>query len=317
MVSVPARRFQVAFAAGRGLSQRRACTLVKVGRSALRYRSLKAEKDAAVLARMSELAAQYPRYGYRRVRIFLGRDGHKMSFGRAYRLWKAAKLQVPRKRPRKRIASGRPRPQAPTGANQVWSYDFVFDWCANGQKLKCLTVTDEWTKEGLAIEVEGRIRSPRVIEVLSRLVSERGAPLYLRSDNGPEFVSRALLKWIVDQGIGTALIDPGKPWQNGATESLIGKFRDECLSLEWFRSRAEAKVVIESWRRHYNEVRPHSSLGYLTPAEFVAKIEEQDAASRPATGRTAAVCGASALRPVASPSRKGQAKEETRAEFSS
>jgi putative transposase len=106
------------------------------------------------------------------------------------------------------------------------------------------------------------------------------------------------------------LIDPGKPWQNGATESLIGNFRDECLSLEWFRSRAEAKVVIESWRRHYNEVRPHSSLGYLTPAEFVARIEEQDAAARLATGRTAAVCGASALRPVASPSREGQTKDQ-------
>ena len=208
MVSVPARRSQVAFATGRGLSQRRACTLVKVGRSALHYRSLKAEQDAPVLARMVELAAQYPRYGYRRVRIFLGRDGHKMSFGRAYRLWRQAKLHVPRKRPRKRIATGRPRPKAPTGANQVWSYDFVFDWCANGQKLKCLTVTDEWTKEGLAIEVDGRIRSGRVIEVLSRLVSERGVPLYLRSDNGPEFVSRALLKWIVSQGCQRAAESP-------------------------------------------------------------------------------------------------------------
>jgi putative transposase len=118
-------------------------------------------------------------------------------------------------------------------------------------------------------------------------------------------------------GIETALIDPGKPWQNGATESFNGKFRAECLSLEWFRSRAEAKVVIETWRRNYNEVRPHSSLGYLTPAEFVAKIEEQDAASRPATGRPAAVCGASALRPVASPSRKGQTKHQPRAAISS
>jgi putative transposase len=308
MVSVPARRSAVAYATGKGLSQRRACTLLGVGRSALHYRSRKAGKDAAVLARMTELAGQYPRYGYRRIAIFLGRDGHKMSFGRAHRLWRQARLQVPRKRPRKRIATGRPRPNAPTGANQVWSYDFVFDWCASGQQLKCLTVTDEWTKEGLAIEVDGRIRSSRVIEVLARLVSERGAPLYLRSDNGPEFVSRALLKWIVDQGIETALIDPGKPWQNGATESFNGKFRDECLSLEWFRSRAEAKVVIETWRRHYNEVRPHSSLGYLTPAEFAARIGSQDAASRPATGRTAAVCGASALRPVASPSRKGQSK---------
>ncbi len=306
MVSVSARRSAVAYAMGRGLSQRRACTLLKVARSALGYRSRQVEKDAPVLGRMGELARQYPRYGYRRIRIFLGRDGHLMSASRAYRLWQAARLQVPRRRPRKRIASGRPRPNAPTGANQVWSYDFVFDWCANGQKLKCLTVTDEWTKEGLAIEVDGRIRSHRVIEVLARLVSERGAPLYLRSDNGPEFVSRALLKWIVEQGIATALIDPGKPWQNGTAESFNGKFRDECLSLEWFRSRTEAKAVIESWRRHYNEVRPHSSLGYQTPAEFAARLESQDAAPARATGRRAAVCGASAPRPVALSSREGQ-----------
>jgi putative transposase len=232
---------------------------------------------------MAALSAQYPRYGYRRIAIFLGRDGHRMSFGRAYRLWRAARLQVPRRRPRKRIATGRPQPKAPSGANQVWSYDFVFDWCANGQQLKCLTVTDEWTKEGLAIEVDGRIRSGRVIEVLSRLVSERGAPLYLRSDNGPEFVSRVLLQWITDQGIETALIDPGKPWQNGATESFNGKFRDECLNLEWFRSRAEAKVVIEAWRRHYNQVRPHSSLGYLTPAAFAARPLRSRTFHRPST----------------------------------
>jgi putative transposase len=258
---------------------------------------------------------QYPRYGYRRIRIFLGRDGHLMSASRAYRLWQAARLQVPRRRPRKRVATGRPRPNAPTGANQVWSYDFVFDWCANGQKLKCLTVTDEWTKEGLAIEVDGRIRSHRVIEVLARLVSERGAPLYLRSDNGPEFVSRALLKWIVDQGIATALIDPGKPWQNGTAESFNGKFRDECLSLEWFRSRAEAKVVIETWRRHYNEVRPHSSLGYLTPAEFAARLaspmNSDDAAPAQAMGRRAAAHGASAPHPIAPSSRQGQATAAT------
>lgn len=308
MVSVSARRAGVAYATGKGLSQRRACTLLGVGRSALHYSSTKLVKDTPVLARMAELAAQYPRYGYRRIAIFLGRDGHNMSFGRAHRLWRQARLQVPRKRPRKRIATGRPRPNAPTGANQVWSYDFVFDWCANGQQLKCLTVTDEWTKEGLAIEVDGGIRSGRVIEVLSRLVSERGAPLYLRSDNGPEFVSRALLKWIVDQGIGTALIDPGKPWQNGATESFNGKFRDECLSLEWFRSRAEAKVLIEAWRQHFNTVRPHSSLGYLTPAAFGAMVETQDATNAHATGRIAAVHGASAPRPVAQPSRKGQPK---------
>lgn len=282
---------------------RRACTLFSVARSALNYRSRKTAKDAAVVGRMKELSRQYPRCGYRRIRIFLGRDGHRMSPGRAHRLWRVAGLQVPRKRPRKRVTAARPRQQAPCGPNQVWSYDFVFDHCANGQQLKCLTVTDEFTKEGLAIEVDGRIRSPRVIEVLSRLVSARGAPSFLRSDNGPEFVSKALLSWIVAQGIGTALIEPGKPWQNGVVESFNGKFRDECLSLEWFGSRAEAKVIIEAWRRHYNEVRPHSSLDYLTPNEFVERLARPAHGS--ATGRCAAVYGASAPRPVAEPSLRG------------
>ena len=153
-------------------------------------------------------------------------------------------------------------------ANHVWAYDFVFDACANGQSLKCLTLIDEFTRECLAIDVAGSIRSVRVIEVLARLISKRGAPRFLRSDNGPEFVSKAILEWLEIAGIETALIDPGKPWQNGADESFNGRFRDECLSLEWFRSRREAKVIIETWRRHYNAVRPHSSLDYRTPIEF-------------------------------------------------
>jgi putative transposase len=306
-VSVPARRRQVAYGREHGLSVRRACTLFEVARSSLGYRGRKAVKDAPVIERMKALSAQYPRYGYRRIQVFLGRDGHRMSPGRAYRLRRASGLQVPRKRPRKRVAAARPRPQAPSGPNQVWSYDFVFDHCANGQQLKCLTVTDEFTKEGLAIDVDGRIRSPRVIEVLSRLVSARGAPAFLRSDNGPEFVSKAFLSWIVAQGIGTALIEPGKPWQNGVTESFNGKFRDECLSLEWFRTRAEAKPIIETWRWHYNEVRPHSSLGYLTPNEFVA--QRANAARRHATGRVAAVSGPSRPGPLHNQSREGQMQQ--------
>jgi putative transposase len=306
MVSVPARRRQVAYGREHGLSARRACTLFSVARSALRYHSRKAEKDAPVVERMKELSAQYPRYGYRRIQVFLARDGMAMSAGRAHRLWRAARLQVPRKRPRKRVAAARPSPQA-CGPNQVWCYDFVFDHCANGQQLKCLTVTDEFTKEGLAIDVDGRIRSARVIEVLARLVSERGAPAFLRSDNGPEFVSKALLSWIVAQGIATALIEPGKPWQNGVSESFNGKFRDECLSLEWFRSRAEAKVIIETWRRHYNEVRPHSSLGYLTPNAFAAL--KANTAPRHATGRVGGVCGPSRPGPLHQPPRQRQQAE--------
>jgi putative transposase len=268
MVSVPARRQQVAYAASRGLSERRACTLLKVARSALRYSSRLVARDAPVVTAMKELAQRYPRYGYRRIQVFLEREGHVMGTDRAYRLWSQAGLQVPRKRPRRRVASSRPRPQAPVQANQVWAYDFVFDACANGQQLKCLTVIDEYTRECLAIDVAGSIRSGRVIEVLSRLMSERGCPQVLRSDNGPEFVSKAILKWALRGGLDMALIDPGKPWQNGTNESFNGKFRDECLAMEWFRTRPEAKVVIETWRQHYNDERPHSSLGNLTPTAF-------------------------------------------------
>jgi putative transposase len=267
-VSSQARREQVALACERGLSRRRACELLEIARSGLSYRSVRNERDAPTIEAMKRLAAQYPRYGYRRIRVFLRREGHSMSRHRAHRLWRLAGLQLPRRRPRRRVATSRPRPLPPTAPNHVWAYDFVFDACANGQQLKCLTVIDEFTRECLAIDVAGSIRSKRVIEVLGRLICEHGAPRYLRSDNGPEFVSQAILEWLASERIETALIDPGKPWQNGMDESFNGKFRDECLSIEWFRSRAEARVVIETWRRHYNYVRPHSSLQELTPIEF-------------------------------------------------
>lgn len=268
MVGARVRRQQVAYAEVRGLSRRRACALLSVARSTLGYTSRLAARDAPAVTAMRELAAQYPRYGYRRIRIFLRRAGHPMSADRAHRLWRQAQLQVPRRRPRRRAASGRPRPVPPTARNHVWAYDFIFDRCANGQPLKCLTVVDEWTRECLAIDVAGGIRSARVIEVLARVVSLHGAPRYLRSDNGPEFVAAAILRWLEDAQIQTALIDPGKPWQNATDESFNGKFRDEHLSLQWFRNRVDARVSIEAWRRHYNEVRPHSSLGYRTPLEF-------------------------------------------------
>jgi putative transposase len=248
---------------------------MQVARSTLDYEMQQPIKDAPVIAAMRELSAQYPRFGYRRIHVYLERQGHRMCWDRAHRLWRAAGLQVPRKRPRKRIATGRPRPIPATGPNQVWAYDFVFDSCANGQQLKCLTIIDEWTRECLAIDAQGSIRSKRVIEVLARLISLHGAPLFLRSDNGPEFVSHAILRWLQHSGIGTAFIDPGKPWQNGADESFNGKLRDECLSAEWFRTREEARTVIEDWRRHYNLDRPHSSLGYLSPSEFKKRLQEK------------------------------------------
>jgi putative transposase len=275
MVSASVRRQQVAFVQRRGLSLRRACALLRVPRSTIGYESRLAKKDAPVLEAMHELAGQYPRYGYRRIQVFLERRGIKIGVDRTHRLWRLAKLQVPRKRPRRRVATSRPRPLAPEQAQQVWAYDFVFDGCGNGQQLKCLTVVDEYTRECLAIDVKGSIRSRQVIEVLSRLVSTHGSPRYLRSDNGPEFVSRAVLQWLTTASIDTAYIDPGKPWQNGSNESFNGKFRDECLSLEWFPNRINAKITIEDWRKHYNEVRPHSSLGNKTPLEFKQELVQQ------------------------------------------
>jgi len=274
VVAARQRRRQVAYGIKRGLSQRRACVLFSVARSALTYRSKLDKKDGPALVAMRRLARLYPRFGYRRVAILLRREGHPMSFDRAWRLWKKAELQVPKKRKRRRPAHSRPRPFPPQRQNAIWAYDFVFDRCANGQTLKCLTVVDEYTRRCLAIDVAGRIRSARVIDQLSRLISVHGAPRYLRSDNGGEFVSKAILKWLGENNITTAFIDPGKPWQNGLDESFNGKLRDECLNGEWFRTRAEAKVVIESWRKHYNQERPHSSLNYQTPDEFARSLPE-------------------------------------------
>jgi putative transposase len=276
MVSACARRKQVSYVRKRGISLRRSCALLQVARSTIGYESVLAQRDAPVVAAMRELAAQYPRFGYRRIQVFLARRGFTMSTDRAYRIWRNAGLQVPRRRPRRRVATGRPRPLPATGANQVWAYDFVFDACANGQQLKCLTVIDEFTRECLAIDVAGSIRSGRVIEVLSKLISVRGAPKVLRSDNGPEFISRAVLQWVHAADFETAPIDPGKPWQNGANESFNGKFRDECLGMQWFKNRIDAKVAIEDWRRMYNGVRPHSSLNNLTPAEYARRISAMD-----------------------------------------
>jgi len=267
MVSVQVRREQALYCIERGLSHRRACALVNTHRSTLGYVAKMPIKDEPVIAAMKELSGLYPRFGSRRIRVFLRRKGMVIGKERCERLWAKAGLQVPKKR-RRKIAGKRVCIPVSMTRNCVWSYDFVYDVCANGQKLKCLTVVDEYTRECLAIDVSCAISSKRVVDVLSRLMSIHGAPRYLRSDNGPEFVSHALLEWAHQSALELVLIEPGKPWQNGTNESFNGKFRDECLSMEWFRHRLEAKVVIEDWRIHYNDVRPHSSLQYQTPNEF-------------------------------------------------
>jgi putative transposase len=171
-------------------------------------------------------------------------------------------------------------PIAATRPNQVWTYDFVHDACANGQRLKMLTVTDEFTRESLAIEVATAIRAHGVLRVLERLVAHHGAPAYLRSDNGPEFVAQAVQRWVHGQQVQTASSTPGSPWQNAYGESFNGRLRDAWLNAEWFRNVRAAKVVVETWRRHDTEDRPHSSLGYQTPQAFRRRYEQQHGSLR-------------------------------------
>ena len=267
MVGAQVRRGQARYAIERGLSSRRACALLQVARSTLQYRSTMPVRDQELRMQVRVLAQQHPRYGYRRVWALLRKSGIAVNAKRVYRVWCAEGLGIPKRRPRRRVRHHQVRPLFAERPNQVWAYDFVHDTCANGQQLKILTVVDEWSRECLAVEVEGRITAARVIRVVQRLIQEFGTPVYIRSDNGPEFVAQAVKTWLAEQGIQTAYIDGGKPWQNGTNESFNGKLRDECLNLEWFRHRREAQVVIEQWRRQYNEHRPHSSLGYQPPSQ--------------------------------------------------
>ncbi len=266
MVSAHGRRGQVRFARAKGLSLRRACALLQVARSSVHYCSRMQARDKELRQQLQAIAKRHPRYGYRRAWALL-RGTQIINIKRVQRVWRALQLQVRQRMSRRRIRAGAVRLHTPTQANQVWAYDFIHDRCANGQKLKLLTVVDEWTRECLAIEVQGRITADRVIDVLRRLIEQYGAPRFLRSDNGPEFIARAVKSWVARSGIQTAYIEPGKPWQNGTNESFNGKLRDECLNMEWFRHRTEARIIIEHWRRQYNEVRPHSSLDYRTPMQ--------------------------------------------------
>ena len=271
MVSAQARREQVDYAVSRGASVRRSCALLEVSRSALEYEPRMPVRDAALAEVLQEISAAHPRYGHRFAWGILTRQRHWcVNRKRVRRVWRALGLSVRRKKHRK-IRTGQPRLLTPTGPNQVWAYDFVHDTCANGQTFKALTVKDEWTRECHAIEVATSIDAVRVIAVLERLFARYGAPAVLRSDNGPEFIARALRIWALMNHSETVTIEPGKPWQNGSSESLNGTLRAECLDVEWFAHPREAKIVIEQWRWEYNTQRPHSSLSYRTPAAVGAE----------------------------------------------
>jgi putative transposase len=270
MVSAQARREQVDYIVARGRSVRRACALMEVSRSALRYVSTMPARDAKLASELVRISARQSAYGYRFAWAFLDRRGWRVNPKRVRRVWRSLGLHVRKKKHRK-IRTGTPRPLAASGANQVWAYDFTFDRCANGQTLKSLSIVDEWTRECLTIEVASSMTAERVIAVLERVFAKYGTPQVLRSDNGPEFIARALRIWALFNHSDTATIDPGKPWQNGMVESFHRTFRRECLDTEYFAHLREARIVIEQWRWEYNTQRPHSSLGYRTPAEVGAE----------------------------------------------
>jgi putative transposase len=251
------------------LSERKACRLLGQWRGTQRYESIPRADEDEVTGAVIMLAGEYGRYGYKKITALLQRGGWKVGRDRVERIWKREGLKVPKKqRSRRRLwlNDGSCIRLRPERANHVWSYDFVTARTHEGRRLRILALIDEYTRECLALRVERRLNSQDVIETLSDVMLWKGIPEHIRSDNGPEFVSQPLRDWLMSLGTGPLYIEPGSPWENGYCESFNGKLRDECLNGEIFYSLKEAQIVIESWRKHYNTVRPHAALGYRPPA---------------------------------------------------
>jgi putative transposase len=259
------------------ISERHACRLLGLGRSTHRYRARKADRDAALRTRLKELAAQRMRFGYRRLTAMLEREGMAANHKRVYRLYREEGLAM-RIRQRRRIRwNGAVTNPAATRPNERWSMDFVSDCVSRGKVIRMLTIVDDCTRECPVIEVDTSLGGLRVRRVLDRMASERGLPEAIVVDNGPEFRGRAMAAWSQQRGVRLEFIQPGKPVQNAYIESFNGRLRDECLNANWFTSLNDARRKIETWRRDYNEQRPHSSLNYLPPAEFARTAREMRA----------------------------------------
>ncbi|HEX6960674.1 MAG TPA: IS3 family transposase [Lacipirellula sp.] len=255
-------------------SERRACQILNQPRSSQRRKTRPRDDEPAVIKRMLELARERPRFGYRRIAALLRQEGFRASATRILRLWRKEGLKVPKKKRKRRAvgtsaASVVARPaQAP---NDVWCWDFVFDRTASGGSLKWLSIVDEFTRECLVLKVDRGITSEAVIDWLAELLAMRGVPKCIRSDNGPEFIARAIRKWLAQVGVQTLYVQPGSPWQNGYAESFHSRLRDEFLAMEEFESLAAARQLTAAFRDDYNHHRPHGSLGYQAPAAFAAR----------------------------------------------
>lgn len=274
MVGLPARRraaehLEAAF----GVSERRACRLMRLHRSSKR-RTEVSDHRAELLAALHRLSERYPRFGYRKIHERLQQEGFRVGREQVRRLRRQEGLALSRRKRRRRSQHDPnvPRPQA-AYPNHVWSYDFVSDQTADGRRLRCLTVIDEFTRIALRIHCARSITAAEVKRELAQLFAFHGAPAYIRSDNGPEFVAEELQQWLSKVGVQTHYIKPGSPWQNGRNESFNGVFRDGCLNRWWFSSVQEAREVIQAWVEEYNQERPHGALNGLTPAAFLERYE--------------------------------------------
>jgi len=260
----------------RGLSERRALRVAGMSASSLRYEPAP-DRNAALREAIVSLAHRHRRYGAGMIYLKLRQQGLAVNHKRVERLYAEARLQV-RRRKRKKVPVGERQPLVrPAQANEVWSMDFVFDRSADGRSIKCLTVVDDATHESVAIVPEHAIGGRLVTRILDRLAATRGLPQVIRTDNGKEFCGRAMLTWAHDHHVTLRLIEPGKPNQNAYVESFNGRLRDECLNEHWFLSLTHAKVIIEAWRREYNEERPKKALGGLTPSAYARQLAEQSA----------------------------------------
>jgi len=251
------------------ISQRRACRVLGQARSTQRQDGVVSGEEERLVARIVVLATRYGRYGYRRITALLRDEGWRVNHKRVERIWRQEGLRVPQKQPKRGrlwLNEGSCIRLRPERKNHVWSYDFMAARTQDGRGFRILTILDEYTRESLSITVARRMTAQDVIYQLGELFLERGIPEHLRSDNGPEFTARAVRQWLRHLGVKTLYIEPGSPWENGYIESFNGKLRDELLNVEIFTTLFEAQVLIESWRRDYNQVRPHSALGYRPPA---------------------------------------------------
>jgi transposase InsO family protein len=252
-----------------GVSERRACRVLKQPRSTQRHERRVRDDEQALTERIVALAGEYGRYGYRRVTALLRTEGWRVNGKRVERIWRQEGLKVPQKQPKRSrlwLNDGSCVRLRPTHKDHVWAYDFVFTRTHDGRVVKLLTLVDEHTRECLAIDVARRMTREHLLARMAELMVFRGVPEHIRSDNGPEFTAQAVRDWLPRVGVKTLFIEPGSPWENGYCESFNGKLRDELLDREIFYTLREAQIVIEGWRRRYNTIRPHSSLGYRPPA---------------------------------------------------